>query len=68
MFKWYCDAEVCFAYLADIRTGDNLKVFERNDWFRRGWTLQKVVAQWTVVFLTKGWEVIGHKGKNDVSA
>jgi hypothetical protein len=63
MFKWYSNAEVCLAYLADVEAVDDVERFERSEWFRRGWTLQELVAPWTVVFLTKGWEVIGYKGR-----
>ena len=44
---------VCLAYLADVKTGDNLEAFKWSEWFRRGWTLQELVAPWTVVFLKK---------------
>ena len=63
MFKWYANAEVCLAYLADVERVDDLESFKKSEWFRRGWTLQELLAPWTVVFLTKRWEVIGHKGK-----
>ena len=62
MYKWYHNAEVCLAYLADVKTSSDLKGFMQSEWFRRGWTLQELLAPRTVVFLTEGWEVIGHKG------
>ena len=63
MFKWYSNAEVCLAYLVDVQTVDDLESFKRSEWFRRGWTLPELLAPWTVVFLTKWWKVIGHKGR-----
>ena len=63
MYKWYSGAEVCFAYLAGATRRDDLEEFKGDEWFRRGWTLQELIAPATVVFLTRTWEVIGHKGK-----
>lgn len=68
MFRWYSNAEVCFAFLHDVRStamgwrtllGD----LQRSVWFNRGWTLQELLAPQTVVFLNEEWEVIGHKGQ-----
>ena len=62
MFEWYRNAEVCLAYLADVKTVGDKSGFRRSDWFKRGWTLQELLAPRTVVFLTQTWEVIGNKG------
>jgi len=62
MFKWYREAEVYLAYLVDVEEKDDLDNFKASKWFRRGWTLQELLAPRTVVFLTKDWRVIGHKG------
>lgn len=62
MFEWYRNAEVCLAYLADVETTTNAEDFRRSEWFGRGWTLQELLAPRTVVFLSKDWRVIGHKG------
>lgn len=62
MFEWYHNAELCLAYLADVKTGEGMSSFEKSVWFERGWTLQELLAPRTVVFLTKEWQVIGHKG------
>jgi hypothetical protein len=44
MFKWYQDAKVYYAYLADISKtvegGFSKTAFVRSRWFTRGWTLQ----------------------------
>ena len=63
MCEWYKNAEVCLAYLADVNTRDDQDAFRQSEWFRRGWTLQELLVPSTVVFLTRTWEVIGHKGK-----
>lgn len=68
MFRWYSEAQECHAYLADVRSfpadGDIAEVlddFKRSEWFRRGWTLQELLAPRFVIFFTRTWEVIGHK-------
>ena len=63
MCKWYRGAEICLVYLADVETIDDLSEFKRSDWFRRGWTLQELLAPQTVIFLTRAWNIIGHKGR-----
>lgn len=63
MFEWYRGAEICLAYIADVKTGDDISRFERSEWFKRGWTLQELLAPRTVVFVTKEWHVIGRKGR-----
>ncbi|KAM0719563.1 hypothetical protein Q7P37_003693 [Cladosporium fusiforme] len=62
MFEWYRDAELCLAYLADVDTAEDWCSFEKSEWFKRGWTLQELLAPRIVVFVTKGWQIIGHKG------
>ncbi|CAK1368378.1 unnamed protein product [Cercospora beticola] len=62
MFKWYQKAVVCLAYLVDVSDSEDEEEFRRSEWFRRGWTLQELIASRTVIFLTSDWQVIGHKG------
>lgn len=62
MFRWYARAEVCLAYLTDVAVIDSSH-FSHSEWWTRGWTLQELLAPSLVVFLTKGWQVIGHKGR-----
>lgn len=44
MFRWYRDAEVCYAYLSGVSCplgeGRNMETFRFGKWFTRGWTLQ----------------------------
>ena len=56
MFRWYRHAEVCYAYLSDVAA---MSDFEDSSWFKRGWTLQELIAPKQVVFLTTEWEVLG---------
>jgi hypothetical protein len=62
MFRWYREAEVCLAYLADVVVASDLQSFRRSVWFRRAWTLQELIAPELVVFLTRDWRIVGHKG------
>ena len=68
MFDWYRNAELCIAYLADVERTDDKSSFDRSEWFERGWTLQELLAPRTVVFVTKAWQVIGHKGGSAYSS
>ena len=64
MFQWYQAAEVCFAYLENVESAtlktmtlfDGLKTAK---WFRRGWTLQELIAPNTVTFFSNDWDIIG---------
>ncbi|OQN98003.1 hypothetical protein B0A48_16308 [Cryoendolithus antarcticus] len=67
MFDWYHNAEVCLAYLADVETAEDVSGFEKSAWFKRGWTLQELLAPQIVVFVTADWQVIGHKGSSSGS-
>lgn len=44
MFRWYSQAEVCLAYLGDVDNPKDIKQFRSSQWFRRGWTLQELLA------------------------
>jgi hypothetical protein len=62
MFMWYKKAQICYAYLDDVSRCDTLmKDFCNSQWFRRGWTLQELVAPSNVVFFSRDWEEIGSK-------
>ena len=59
MFKWYQKAVVCYVFLADLAPESvSLKDCE---WFRRGWTLQELIAPREVHFYDKYWSVYGTK-------
>ncbi|KAI1785471.1 HET-domain-containing protein [Ganoderma leucocontextum] len=65
MFNWYQHAKVCYAYLHDVDDEDDPRApgsqFRRSRWFSRGWTLQELIAPRVLVFLSKGWRVLGTK-------
>ncbi len=67
MFRWYKDAALCYAYLGDVNTTDDLA---KSRWFTRGWTLQELLAPRDVEFYSSSWNLLGSKIslKNTVSA
>lgn len=68
MYRWYCDAEVCFVYLADVHpapidgethgSADQIQAFKGSRWFSRGWTLQELIAPRKRLFLSNDWSLI----------
>lgn len=70
MFRWYEEADICIAYLADIqhitpRPADYVAYLGDSDWFTRGWTLQELLAPRAVDFYSAGWKHLG--SKKDIS-
>ncbi|KAK3384088.1 heterokaryon incompatibility protein-domain-containing protein [Lasiosphaeria ovina] len=62
MFRWYQQAAICFVYLSDLSTRDNLEVrLPACRWFTRGWTLQELIAPKDVSFYDKKWQPRGTK-------
>ncbi|OTA70565.1 HET-domain-containing protein [Hypoxylon sp. EC38] len=61
MFRWYQNAAVCYAYLADVPT--DLKNLAASRWFTRGWTLQELLAPSEVVFYSDDWHRVGTKSE-----
>jgi hypothetical protein len=65
MYRWYKEAQVCYAYLADVPSGEALQSadspFVKSRWFRRGWTLQELIAPSSLVFYGNDWVEIGTK-------
>ena len=62
MYRWYAEAAVCYAYLADVSVRPDLpntKPFVESRWFSRGWTLQELLAPRTVIFYDHDWNCLG---------
>jgi hypothetical protein len=65
MFAWYERAEVCYVYLADVRSNgvdpeDEDEDFRNSRWFTRGWTLQELLAPKMLMFYNTSWKLLGH--------
>ncbi|KAK3619914.1 hypothetical protein LTR22_025800 [Elasticomyces elasticus] len=63
MFEWYRNAHICLAYLPDVSAPTNVQEMWMSDWFKRGWTLQELLAPRTVIFRARDWRVVGYKGQ-----
>ena len=66
MFKWYREATRCYVYLADVPDPSNPKstlesAFPNSRWFKRGWTLQELIAPTSVQFFSRTGELLGSK-------
>ncbi|KAM3419052.1 hypothetical protein BST61_g5007 [Cercospora zeina] len=67
MYHYYADSRICFAYLRDVSPHlppqQTHGALESSEWFRRGWTLQELLAPQDVLFLDASWEAIGTKAQ-----
>lgn len=70
MFRWYRNAVLCYAYLADVPASgadpdtndqEDIVAFANSRWFTRGWTLQELLAPEDVQFFDCDWGLIGSK-------
>ncbi|OSD00399.1 HET-domain-containing protein [Trametes coccinea BRFM310] len=65
MFSWYAKAAICYAFLSDLvdteAPGSPNSSFRSSEWFRRGWTLQELIAPSDVIFLSQTWMPIASK-------
>jgi hypothetical protein len=75
MFEWYRRSSRCFVYLADVppKSSDGViedtknpmftkDAFSTSDWFKRGWTLQELLAPRKKVFFARDWSLLGTMG------
>jgi hypothetical protein len=53
MFNWYQDAHICYVYLSDVY---NFSDLDSSRWFRRGWTLQELLAPKRIIFFNRTWK------------
>ncbi|KAH8586004.1 hypothetical protein B0O99DRAFT_748622 [Bisporella sp. PMI_857] len=72
MFRWYRDAAKCYVYLWDTsiqkrKASDKLQkfsweaAFRESKWFKRGWTLQELLAPGVVEFFSREGKRLGDK-------
>ncbi|KIO09134.1 hypothetical protein M404DRAFT_54979, partial [Pisolithus tinctorius Marx 270] len=54
MFAWYRRSSLTVVYLSDVPDTCSLA---NSEWFRRGWTLQELLAPQTVLFYTQNWSL-----------
>ena len=70
MFWWYQRSRMCIVYLSDVQPNAADTAFENSDWFKRGWTLQELIAPYDMTFYNSEWLVLGTKWnlKNRISS
>ena len=72
MYRWYQGAARCYVYLSDVAVGGSdgteaqssqqwRQEFRNSRWFRRGWTLQELIAPKFVDFFDSNGERLGDK-------
>ncbi|KAF5586858.1 beta transducin [Fusarium pseudocircinatum] len=65
MFRWYNKADICYVYLTDVflhAVGIGLTSgLKQSRWFRRGWTLQELLAPDEVEFFDHNWTPVGDR-------
>lgn len=66
MYRWYRQAAKCYVYLRDVRCGTAPRstmerAIRRSRWFKRGWTLQELLAPPIVEFYDEGREFLGDR-------
>ncbi|KAI9863599.1 MAG: hypothetical protein M1813_003622 [Trichoglossum hirsutum] len=64
MFQWYKKSSVCYAYLSDVKSETFDMTFPQSRWFRRGWTLQELIAPPGVIFFDQDWHELGTKDEH----
>lgn len=61
MYRWYKNAKVCFAHLQGYDSTSKSSNAMDSIWFKRGWTLQELVAPTSVDFFDENWKPVGNK-------
>ncbi|KAH8800242.1 hypothetical protein F5884DRAFT_757854 [Xylogone sp. PMI_703] len=72
MFRWYQRAKKCYAYLSDVLVPAEvtdaqafrtpwMEAFQQSRWFKRGWTLQELIAPPTVEFFSQNEKQLGDR-------
>ena len=72
MFHWYRNADKCYVYLSDVLTSAHATnvlsspttwkaAFRKSRWFSRGWTLQELIAPFSVEFFSREGNRLGSK-------
>jgi hypothetical protein len=72
MFRWYQRAQKCYVYLSDVSVSNEVNsaqacriswehAFRRSRWFKRGWTLQELLAPASVEFFSREGKRLGSR-------
>lgn len=63
MFRYYQRSTKCYVYLSDVRNKRGMREFSNSRWFKRGWTLQELLAPGTIEFFSREWQPIGSRAQ-----
>jgi hypothetical protein len=67
MYEWYRASALCYTYLEDMpdteidSRDEAIDEFAGCRWFRRGWTLQELLASMDLRFYSRNWKFVGTK-------
>jgi hypothetical protein len=62
MFRWYQQSTKCYVYLTDVPDSTpNERMLRGSRWFRRGWTLQELIAPTVVHFFASDKSHLGDR-------
>lgn len=64
MFRWYKGAAKCYVYLSDVSIANfatNGQTLQESRWFKRGWTLQELLAPTYIEFFSRELSRLGDK-------
>lgn len=61
MYAYYKNSQKCYVYLADVESEKAGTEFEASRWWKRGWTLQELLAPRVVEFFNRNWKALGSK-------
>lgn len=70
MWYWYATSARCLVYLDDVASSANhdprfghtrfFDLVRESEWFRRGWTLQELIAPRYLLFFDRNWSALGN--------
>jgi hypothetical protein len=61
MYNWYQGAKLCYVYFNDVEKSKWKKSISKSRWFKRGWTLQELLAPPRAIFYDQKWRRLGSK-------
>jgi hypothetical protein len=61
MFRWYQQADLCYAYLDDVVHTEHKTMMSKSRWFTRGWTLQELLSPSKITFYGTNFRFIASK-------
>lgn len=77
IYRWHANAECCYVYLSDLERSlpreeysedwveRSFRIIKDCRWFKRGWTLQELLAPVHIAFYNRQWTSLGSKDTMD---